>query len=171
MVFRHVGADADSGLTHKLVTTAANVGDVTQAHALLHGQEQEAYADAGSQGVEKRPENENCAVTWHVAMKRGKRKALPDSRWGKLRDEIEKTKASIHKAQGSEFPAVVIPLTLQHYMMLERNLLYTGVTRGKKLVVVIAQAKALAMAVKNSRSQKRITRLSERLAAAQVAAV
>ncbi len=56
--------------------------------------------------------------------------------------------ASIHKAQGSEFPAVVIPLTLQHYMLLERNLLYTGVTRGKQLVVVIAQAKALAMAVK-----------------------
>ncbi|MGB7905832.1 MAG: ATP-binding domain-containing protein, partial [Steroidobacteraceae bacterium] len=79
--------------------------------------------------------------------------------------------ASIHKAQGSEFPAVVIPLTLQHYMLLERNLLYTGVTRGKKLVVLIAQAKALAMAVKNVRSRKRITRLAERLAAAQLAAV
>ena len=78
--------------------------------------------------------------------------------------------ASIHKAQGSEFPAVVIPLTLQHYMLLERNLLYTGVTRGKKLVVLIAQAKALAMAVKNVRSRKRITRLAERLAAAQLAA-
>ena len=78
--------------------------------------------------------------------------------------------ASIHKAQGSEFPAVVIPLSLQHYMLLERNLLYTGVTRGKKLVVLIAQAKALAMAVKNVRSRKRITRLAERLAAAQVVA-
>lgn len=74
--------------------------------------------------------------------------------------------ASIHKAQGSEFAAVVIPLTLQHYLLLERNLLYTGVTRGKKLVVLIAQAKALAMAVKNVRSRKRITRLAERLAAA-----
>ena len=59
----HIGVDADSGLTHTLVTTAANVGDVTQAHALLHGREQEAYADAGYQGVEKRPENENCPVT------------------------------------------------------------------------------------------------------------
>ena len=78
--------------------------------------------------------------------------------------------ASIHKAQGSEFPAVVIPLTLQHYMLLERNLLYTGVTRGKKLVVLIAQAKALAMAVKNVRSRRRITRLAQRLAAAQLAA-
>ena len=73
--------------------------------------------------------------------------------------------ASIHKAQGSEFPVVVIPLALQHYLLLERNLLYTGVTRGKKLVVLIAQKKALAMAVKNVRSRKRITRLAERLVA------
>lgn len=73
---------------------------------------------------------------------------------------------SIHKAQGSEFPAVVIPVALQHYMLLERNLLYTGVTRGKKLVVLIGQKKALAMAVKNQRSRKRITKLSERLQAA-----
>jgi exodeoxyribonuclease V alpha subunit len=61
--------------------------------------------------------------------------------------------ASIHKAQGSEFPAVVIPLTVQHYLLLERNLLYTAVTRGKKLVVVIAEEKALAIAVKNQRSR------------------
>lgn len=73
---------------------------------------------------------------------------------------------SIHKAQGSEFPAVVIPVALQHYMLLERNLLYTGVTRGKKLVVLIGQKKALAMAVKDQRSRKRITKLSERLQAA-----
>ena len=79
-------------------------------------------------------------------------------------DEIALAYAvSIHKAQGSEFPAVVIPLTLQHYLLLERNLLYTGVTRGKKLVVLIAQAQALALAVKNVRSRGRITRLAERL--------
>jgi len=70
---------------------------------------------------------------------------------------------SIHKAQGSEYPAVVIPLAMQHYMLLERNLLYTGVTRGKKLVVIITQPKALAMAVKNQRSQRRITNLISRL--------
>ncbi len=70
---------------------------------------------------------------------------------------------SIHKAQGSEYPAVVIPLAMQHYMLLERNLLYTGVTRGKQLVVVIAQPKALAMAVKNQRSQRRVTNLISRL--------
>ena len=71
--------------------------------------------------------------------------------------------ASIHKSQGSEYAAVVIPLALQHYMMLERNLLYTGVTRGKKLVVIIGQSKALAMAVKNKRSTTRTTALAYRL--------
>jgi exodeoxyribonuclease V alpha subunit len=58
---------------------------------------------------------------------------------------------------------VVIPLAMQHYLLLERNLLYTGVTRDKKLVVVIAQPKALTMAVKNQRSQRRITHLISRL--------
>lgn len=70
---------------------------------------------------------------------------------------------SIHKSQGSEYPAVVIPLALQHYMLLERNLLYTGVTRGKRLVVLIGQPKALALAVKNQRAQRRLTHLAERL--------
>ena len=119
----HIGVDADSGLTHKLVTTAANVGDVTQAHALLHGQEQEAYADAGYQGVEKRPENANCTVTWHVAMKRSRRKALPDSRWGKLREKIEKTKASIRSKV--EHPFHVVKNLFGHrkvrYRGLEKN--------------------------------------------------
>ena len=79
-------------------------------------------------------------------------------------DEIALAYAtSIHKAQGSEYPAVVIPMAMQHFMLLERNLLYTGVTRGKQLVVVIAQPKALAMAVKNQRSQRRITNLISRL--------
>ncbi len=71
--------------------------------------------------------------------------------------------ASIHKSQGSEYPAVVIPLATQHFMMLERNLLYTGVTRGKKLVVVIGQPKALAMAVKSKRAARRVTALAHRL--------
>jgi exodeoxyribonuclease V alpha subunit len=72
---------------------------------------------------------------------------------------------SIHKSQGSEYPAVVIPLAMQHYLLLERNLLYTAVTRGKKLVIIIGQVKALAMAVKNHRSMKRVTKLAQRIAA------
>lgn len=79
-------------------------------------------------------------------------------------DEVSLAYAtSIHKSQGSEYPAVVIPLAAQHFMMLERNLLYTGVTRGKKLVVIIGQPKALAMAVKNKRSSRRVTALATRL--------
>ena len=57
---------------------------------------------------------------------------------------------TIHKSQGSEYPAVVIPLTTQHYPMLQRNLLYTGVTRGKRLVVLVGQRKALAIAVRGT---------------------
>lgn len=70
---------------------------------------------------------------------------------------------SIHKSQGSEYPAVVIPLMAQHYVMLQRNLIYTGVTRGRKLVILVGESRALAMAVKNNRMRKRYTRLSERL--------
>lgn len=71
---------------------------------------------------------------------------------------------SVHKSQGSEYPAVVIPFHTQHYMMLQRNLLYTAITRGKKLVVVLGSKKALAIAVKNNRIQERYTRLADRLA-------
>ena len=70
---------------------------------------------------------------------------------------------SIHKSQGSEYPAVVIPLAMQHYTLLERNLIYTAVTRGKKLVTIIGQPKALAMAVKNRKSNKRLTKLAARI--------
>ncbi len=79
-------------------------------------------------------------------------------------DEVSLAYATtIHKSQGSEYPAVVIPLAMQHYMLLERNLLYTAVTRGKKLVVVIGQTKALAMAVKRLGSTKRLTNLQNRI--------
>jgi exodeoxyribonuclease V alpha subunit len=71
--------------------------------------------------------------------------------------------ATIHKSQGSEYPVVVIPLAMQHYTLLERNLLYTGVTRGKRLVVVIGQPKALAIAVKKVGSTRRLTNLAARL--------
>ena len=71
---------------------------------------------------------------------------------------------SIHKSQGSEYPAVVIPVMVQHYIMLQRNLIYTAVTRGKQLVILVGESKALAMAVRNNRMQKRYTRLAERLA-------
>lgn len=73
--------------------------------------------------------------------------------------------ASVHKAQGSEYPCVVLPLLTQHYLMLQRNLLYTGVTRAKKLVVIVGTRKALAMAVKNNKVAHRYSALDIRLRA------
>ena len=69
--------------------------------------------------------------------------------------------ATIHKSQGSEYPAVIIPVLTQHYAMLQRNLLYTGVTRGKKLVVLVGQKKAVAIAVRNVSGRRRWSKLSE----------
>src|SRR6187455_591541 len=69
--------------------------------------------------------------------------------------------ATIHKSQGSEYPAVVIPVLTQHYAMLQRNLLYTGVTRGKRLVVLVGQKKAVAIAVRNVSGRRRWSKLSE----------
>ena len=68
---------------------------------------------------------------------------------------------TIHKSQGSEYPAVVIPMMTQHYAMLQRNLLYTGVTRGKKLVVLVGQKKAVAIAVRNASGRRRWSKLAE----------
>jgi exodeoxyribonuclease V alpha subunit len=70
---------------------------------------------------------------------------------------------SVHKAQGSEYPAVVIPILPQHYLLLQRNLIYTAVTRGKRLVVMVGSKKALATGVRNERTLKRYTYLKERL--------
>jgi exodeoxyribonuclease V alpha subunit len=70
---------------------------------------------------------------------------------------------TIHKAQGSEYPAVVFPLLTQHYMMLQRNLLYTAMTRARKLAVIVGSKKALAIAVRNNQIQERFTLLRERL--------
>jgi exodeoxyribonuclease V alpha subunit len=79
-------------------------------------------------------------------------------------DEVALAYATtVHKSQGSEYPAVVIPLATQHYPMLARNLLYTGVTRGKQLVVLIGQPKACALAVHNVRAMRRLTNLAARL--------
>jgi IS5 family transposase len=90
----HIGADADSGLVHSVIGTAANVGDVTQADALLHGQEEEAFGDAGYVGVENRPEA-RPGVVWRVAMKAGKRRALGTSVLGRILERLEQLKASV----------------------------------------------------------------------------
>jgi exodeoxyribonuclease V alpha subunit len=77
---------------------------------------------------------------------------------------------TIHKSQGSEYPAVVMPVVVQHYAMLQRNLLYTGMTRGKRLVVLVGQRKAVTIAVHGTRGRQRWSKLRELLAFDETAA-
>jgi exodeoxyribonuclease V alpha subunit len=85
--------------------------------------------------------------------------------FGELDTLVSAYAASIHKSQGSEYPAVVIPVMTQHYAMLQRNLLYTGVTRGKWLVVLVGQKKAVAIAVRNVSGRRRWSKLQVWLSA------
>ena len=100
----HIGVDADSGLVHTVVGTAANVHDVTQGHQLLHGEETVVFADAGYQGVDKRPEATD--VNWQVAMRPGKRRAQKHTPWGALIDQAEKLKSSVRSKVEHAFRVV-----------------------------------------------------------------
>ena len=114
----------------------------------------------------------NCVASQILKIDPGEREVVVtfDQRevvydYGEL-DEVALAYAiTIHKSQGSEFPAVVIPLAMQHYLLLQRNLVYTGITRGKKLVMLIGQKKALAVAVRNHRTELRFSGLLARLQA------
>jgi IS5 family transposase len=92
----HIGVDADSGLVHTVIGTAANVNDVTQASGLLHGQEQHAWGDAGYQGVDKREDHQGRQVRWSVAMRPGKRRLLDRSDPVQLlQEQVQRLNASI----------------------------------------------------------------------------
>ncbi len=91
----HIGVDKDTGLIHSVVTTAANVHDLTQAGDLLHGDEEVVYGDAGYQGIAKRHEMAGTAAEFRVAMRPGKRRSLPETPEGRLQDLIEAAKAHI----------------------------------------------------------------------------
>lgn len=119
----HIGVDAQSGLVHTVIGTAANVHDITQAQALLHGDETDVFGDAGYQGIEKREENLELPVTWHVAMRPGKRKALPKTTEGELQGWIEHTKASIRAKV--EHPFHVVKNLFRH-----RKARYKGLAKN-----------------------------------------
>jgi IS5 family transposase len=115
----HIGVDADSGLVHTVVGTAANVSDVTQGHALLHGQEDCVFGDAGYQGAHKR--EEATGVTWHVSMRPGKRRVLnPELARDRLTEQLEQMLASVRAKV--EHPFRVIKQQFGHTKVRYRGL-------------------------------------------------
>lgn len=116
----HIGVDAESGLVHTVVATAAQAHDVTQAHALFHGDETDVFADAGYVGAAKREENQGRAVNWHVAMRPGKRRTLPATSLGKVLEAIEHTKARIRAKV--EHPFHVVKNLFKHKKTRNRGL-------------------------------------------------
>ena len=129
----HIGVDAESGLVHTVTTTAANAHDVTQAHALLHGQEEVVFADSGYRGVEKRQEVQDmhADVDWQIAMMPGKRKALDKTRISNaLTDQLEKLKAGIRAKV--EHPFRVIKCQFGH-----RKTRYRGLAKNTSQLLVL----------------------------------
>ena len=129
----HIGVDAESGLVHTVTTTAANAHDVTQAHALLHGQEEVVFADSGYRGVEKRQEiqDKHAGVDWQIAMMPGKRKALDKTRNSNaLTDQLEKLKAGIRAKV--EHPFRVIKCQFGH-----RKTRYRGLAKNTSQLLVM----------------------------------
>ena len=116
----HIGVDAESGLVHTVRGTAGNVNDVVEANSLLHGSETDAFADAGYQGVAKRPDAKP-EVNWHVAMRPGKRRALDKTKAiDNLIDQVERIKASVRAKV--EHPFRVIKRQFGHVKVRYRGL-------------------------------------------------
>ena len=129
----HIGVDADSGLVHTVATTAANAHDITQAHALLHGEEDVVFADSGYRGVEKRDEVQELHPDscWHIAMMPGKRKALDKSKaLDALIDQLETIKARIRAKV--EHPFRVIKCQFGH-----RKVRYKGLAKNTSQLLVM----------------------------------
>ena len=134
----HIGVDAESGLVHTVIGTAANVNDVTQAGALLHGQETAAFGDAGYRGVDKRPEAQG--PTWFVAMQPGKRKALDTTRkWARLLEKAEQIKAGVRAKV--EHPFRVVKQQFGH-----TKVRYRGLTKNTARLTMLFALSNLWMA-------------------------
>ena len=126
----HIGADAHSGLVHTVIGTAGNVSDISQAQALLHGEEQAAFGDAGYQGVEKRPESAEATVVWHVAEKPSKVKLLAGTALGDLVAQVEHAKASIRAKV--EHPFHVVKNLFKH-----RKTRYKGLAKNTSQLLTL----------------------------------
>ena len=147
----HVGADAESGLVHTVTTTAANVADITETAALLHGEEQTVFADAGYTGAEKREELQALAVDWQIATRRGTVKKIDPKRpLRAVLDALEHAKASIRAKV--EHPFHVVKNLFRH-----RKARYKGLAKNTAQVVmlfglanlVLAKNKLLTIHIQN----------------------
>ena len=141
----HIGVDAESGLVHSVIGTAANVADVTQAGALLHGDEAHAFGDAGYRGVDKREEAQG--PHWHVAMQPGERRNLDLTRpWARLLEQAEQLKASVRAKV--EHPFHVVKNLFRH-----KKVRYKGLAKNEAQLfslfglanLVIAKRQLLAL--------------------------
>jgi IS5 family transposase len=141
----HIGVDAESGLVHSVIGTAANVSDITQVGALLHGHEHAAFGDAGYRGVDKREEAQG--PRWHVAMQPGKRRKLDLTRkWARLLEQAEQLKASVRAKV--EHPFHVLKNLFRH-----KKVRYKGLAKNAAQLfslfalanLVIAKRKLLAL--------------------------
>ena len=146
----HIGVDAESGIVHSVVATAANVGDITQAGALLHGEEEVAFGDAGYRGVDKREEAQG--PRWHVAMQPGKRRKLDLTRkWARLLEQAEQLKASVRAKV--EHPFHVVKNLFRH-----KKVRYKGLAKNAAQLfslfalanLVIAKRRLLAIHAQGS---------------------
>jgi transposase, IS5 family len=145
----HIGVDTHSGLVHTVTGTAANVADIVETHALLHGEEKHVFADAGYTGVEKREELAAHAgkVKWYVAMKRGKRKAMAEGVFKEASEAFEKAKAQVRALV--EHPFHILKNLFKH-----RKTRYRGLSKNTDQLhtlfalvnLVIAKRELLAQA-------------------------
>jgi exodeoxyribonuclease V alpha subunit len=139
-MFRHPGAEPDR------VDVSLPVDDIRERECPEQRQRTGGISRAGRAAGWLVPSFDGRAVTYG---------------FGELDTLVPAYAATIHKSQGSEYPAVVIPVMTQHYTMRQRNLLYTGVTRGKKLVVLVGQKKAVGIAVRTVSGRRRWSKLHE----------
>jgi IS5 family transposase len=137
----HIGVDDALGLIHSVSTTAANAHDITQADQLLHGKEQRIWGDAGYRGVEKRPEHQDRDVDWHIAMRPGKRRQLPE---GGAEAQAETVKAQVRAKVEHPFRYIkrVFGYDKVRYRGLEKNderlhilAAFTNLMVGKKYLI------------------------------------
>ena len=148
----HIGVDAESGLVHTVVGTAANEADITQTEHLLHGDEKEVFLDAGYVGAEKRDALKERDINWQIAMKRGKLKAVPEETLvGQLLRKLESVKASIRSK-------------VEHPFHIVKNLFHYKKVRYKGLAKNTAQLHTLFALANLMIAKRRLLALDGRVA-------